>query len=286
MRTLLLFLKKGFDFFVFSSLFIAGCAVLMVVQTTVLFSINASAPLLLFVFCGTVCSYNFHWFLTPPNVGGPTEKVIWNIRNRHLHLGFSALGLAGASVCGFLLLAHWQWLLVTAVFTFLYSAPKIPLKPFGQLKKIAVGKTIFLSLAWMHVTTLLPLLIASPQLPDTAILFALNRFFFIYALCILFDYRDRESDRREGIRSLVTALPEQGINELFWGSLLVAVLALALLWTSFPAGVPPALLLPSVLLGLLYGRAKREYSDYLYYFVLDGLMMLSAPFVILAKFAR
>jgi len=35
------------------------------------------------------------------------------------------------------------------------------------------------------------------------------------------------------------------------------------------------LLIPGFILVLLYPYAKRNFSDYLYYFVLDGLMMLS-----------
>jgi hypothetical protein len=36
------------------------------------------------------------------------------------------------------------------------------------------------------------------------------------------------------------------------------------------------LLVPGVIVLLLYNYAKRNFSDYLYYFILDGLMMLSA----------
>jgi hypothetical protein len=47
-----------------------------------------------------------------------------------------------------------------------------------------------------------------------------------------------------------------------------------------------ALLIPGFILSLLYFYSKRNFSDYLYYFILDGLMMLSAPLLLLAKFAR
>ena len=41
------------------------------------------------------------------------------------------------------------------------------------------------------------------------------------------------------------------------------------------AGQVWRLLTPALLLISLYKYAKRNFSDYLYYFVLDGLMMLS-----------
>jgi hypothetical protein len=91
-------LKKGFDFFVFSSLFIAVCAVLMACQTAFLFDVSVPFSLYGFVFCGTVCSYNFHWYLTPPQAGGASDKLTWSLSNKPIHLALFIAGLAGAIV--------------------------------------------------------------------------------------------------------------------------------------------------------------------------------------------
>jgi 4-hydroxybenzoate polyprenyltransferase len=279
-------LKKAFDFFVFSSLFIAFCAIFMVYQTDLLFDIPPSFKIIGFVFSGTVCSYNFHWYLTPPNVGGPTEKVVWNIRNKQLHLILFFIGLLGSIIFSFLLINHWFWLGVTAFVTFLYSAPKIAHPLFTPLRKVAVGKTIFLAFSWTHVTALLPMVIHNHVLSDAQIWFVVNRFFFIYAICILFDYRDRESDKKDQIRSLITMLNEKGIDILFWGSMAAYFISIVLLAPFFNLGLIGALTLPSLLLCFLYYPSKNTSSDYLYYFVLDGFMMLSAPLVVLVKFVR
>ena len=279
-------LKKLFDFFVFSSLFIALCAVLMLYQTCYLFSLPFSFALAGFVFSGSVCSYNFHWYLTPPTVEQPTEKEVWNISNKKIHLILFILGLIGSAVFTFLLLDHWFWLGVTAFVTFLYSAPKINHPIFSLLKKIAVGKTIFLAFAWMHVTTLLPLVIEVKRLDYHHVWFVINRFFYIYAICILFDYRDVEEDKQAGIRSLITYFNEKGIDALFWSSIMVVVVTLALLLNYFSIAQTIALLLPVIILSLLYYPSKKNFSDYLYYFILDGLMMLSVPLLLLIKFAR
>jgi hypothetical protein len=118
-------------------------------------------------------------------------------------------------------LHQWEWLLATAFITFLYSAPKIPFPPFNHLKKIAVGKTIFLSLVWTHTTAILPLVLSNVHWQDQHFLFVINRFFLIYPICILFDYRDREEDKREGIKSMITHFSEKGIKALFYSSLLI-----------------------------------------------------------------
>jgi 4-hydroxybenzoate polyprenyltransferase len=258
----------------------------MVYQTCYLFSIPFSFALAGFVFSGSVCSYNFHWYLTPPTVEQPTEKEVWNISNKRIHLILFILGLIGSAIFTFLLIQHWFWLGVTAFVTFLYSAPKIEHPVFGLLKKIAVGKTIFLAFAWMHVTTLLPMVIETKSLEFHHVWFVVNRFFYIYAICILFDYRDVEEDKRAGIRSLITYLNEKGIDALFWFSVGVVVVTLFLLLDYFSMANKIALLIPVIILSLLYYPSKKNFSDYLYYFILDGLMMLSVPLLLLIKFAR
>jgi len=279
-------LKRLFDFFVFSSLFIALCAVLMVYQTCFLFSIPFSFTLAAFVFSGSVCSYNFHWYLTPPHVQEPSEKEVWNISNKRIHLVLFIIGLIGAGICTLLLINHWFWLGITAFVTFLYSAPKISHPAFSYLRNIAVGKTIFLAFAWMHVTTLLPMVINLKNLDMHHVWFAVNRFFYIYAICILFDHRDVEDDRKAGIKSLITFLEEKGVDVLFWGSIVVVFITQMLLLDYFTFAETVALLIPPLILSLLYYPSKRNFSDYLYYFILDGLMMLSAPLLLLIKFAR
>ena len=278
-------LKKLFDFFIFTSLFIACCAVLMVYQAFLLFRLSFPPALYFFVFFGTVCSYNFHWYLTPP---GPyhTFKLYWNFSNRKLHEVLFILSLVGAAVCALFLSRHWLWLFFTALFTFLYSAPKIPHPLFVSLRKIAVGKTIYLALAWTHVTAMLPLLIGAEHLLPVYVWYSINRLFFLYTVCIVFDRRDVEADRRAGIKSLVTALNEKGVDCLFWFSGLVVLVTGGILGIWLPVPAVVILLVPSAVLALLYQQSKQSHSDYLYYFLLDGLMALSAPLLILAKFAR
>jgi 4-hydroxybenzoate polyprenyltransferase len=283
---LLSFLKKCFELFVFTSLFIAVCAVLMAYQAAMLFSFDLSFVLAGFVFSGTVCSYNFHWYLTPPGIEQLSPKLAWNISNRKLHFFLFILGGIGAGVFGLLLIQHWKLLLLTAAFTFLYSAPKIKHPLFSQLKKIAIGKTIYLAFAWTHVTALLPLLMNVGHFSWVHLVYVINRFFFIYAICILFDYRDVEHDRRAGIKSLITYLNKKQIHRLFWFSVGIAFATTIIMLNEFLLPDVIALLIPVIILALLYRRAQRNFSDYFYYFVLDGLMMLSAPLLLLTKFAR
>jgi len=280
-RQLTFMLKSIVNYFLFSSLYIAFCAVAMVYQVQLLFP-QAIIPgiFYVFVFFSTICSYNFHWWLTRHAVNG-TERLHWALQHKGLHLVLYFVGLLGAAASFWQLRQHWFWIAFGAFVTFLYSAPKIPQKIFIGLRRIAIGKTIFLAFVWMYVTTALPLLVAGGQWQASFTWLACSRFFLIYAICILFDYRDREDDKADGIRSMITWFNEPGINLLFILSLvLFALFTVALGSTGTPFAITCILLVPGIVAAALYKYAKRNFSDYLYYFVLDGLMMLSALIMI------
>lgn len=274
--------KKIIDFVLFSSIYIALCAVIMVYQVQLLFPQVLLPPVFyLFIFFSTVCSYNFHWYLTHHSATG-SERLQWAVRYKSLHLILYFIGLAGTIAAFLPLREHWYWIAFGAFVTFLYSAPKLPQKFFAGLRHVAIGKTIFLSFVWMYVTTLLPLLIAGTAWQPAFTLLAMSRFFLIYSICILFDYRDREDDKADGIRSMITWLNERGINILFtFSMLLFAVCTLALFSTRITAFSILLLLIPGIIAAALYSYAKKHFSDYLYYFVLDGLMMLSGLLLII-----
>jgi 4-hydroxybenzoate polyprenyltransferase len=228
-----------------------------------------------FVFFSTICSYNFHWALTPHSIA-PSQRLQWDEKHKSYHLLLSIAGLVGAGICFLFIKEHWFYIGIAALLTFLYTAPKISFPPFQWLKKIAIGKTIFLAMTWTYVTAILPILMEGNIGIEKAILFCAGQFFFIYSICILFDFRDREDDRSDGIRSMITYFNERGINILFAISIITFfVLCILLKQEGIQLFNIIILLIPALLLISLYKYAKRNFSDYLYYFVLDGLMMLS-----------
>lgn len=238
--------------------------------------------LLFFIFSSTICSYSFHWYLTARSVI-PSPRIDWLQQNRKIHLLFFFIGLIGSGILFFYLQNYWYWLLLAAVITFLYSAPKIPHPYFRALRKIALGKTIFLALVWMFVTTILPIAVSQQPWRNDFLLFILSRFFLIYAICILFDFRDREDDKAAGIRSLITFLSNRNISVLFVFTLIIfAVVTIWMLQYGYSPLQIVLLLLPGIITACLYNYARRNFSDMLYYFVLDGLMALSAILMLIA----
>ena len=248
----------------------------MVWQTTwLLMGVAPPGRLLGFVFFATICSYNFHWYLTPRS-SSPSHRVQWTYRHKMLHFVLYLTGIVGSAVYFFYLSHYFLALCIAAFLTFLYSAPKIPWPAFQLLQKIAVGKTLFLTFVWVYVTSVLPVIVTGTSWHPSYYWFTAGRFFLIYAICILFDYRDRQDDKIQGIRSLITLLSEKGINWLFWTCMAGFFLStLALGYYYYPAYYIFLLLIPGIITSALYPEAKRNFSDDLYYIVLDGLMMFS-----------
>ena len=277
-------LRKIIDYFVFSSLYIAICAVVMIWQTSrLLLGTSPPGRLLGFVFFATICSYNFHWYLTP-RTAEPSRRVLWTHHHKTLHFVLYLTGVVGAGVYFLYLLPWLPSLCLAILLTFLYSAPKLPWPIFRQLQKIAIGKTIFLALVWVYVTTIMPLIVQDAQWHPSYILFVASRFFFTYALCIIFDYRDRKDDRNQGIKSLVTMLNDKSIDRLFCIALALFFLtSFALSIYHIPAFYIFLLVLPGLILGGIYRETKRNASDDLYYIVLDGLMMFSGLLMLIFR---
>ena len=270
--------RKAFDFFLFSSMYISLCAVIMTWQSGYLLRFHIPENYYGFVFFATVCSYNFHWYLTPPS-DQATQRMLWSLQHKSTHLLFYFVGVIGSIIFFYKLREHWFALIFATFLTFLYSAPKIPLPYFRFLKQVAIGKTIFLATVWTYVTAILPVFISGllHHFNHQMKWFAASRFFLIYAICIVFDYRDRSDDKLEGIRTMVNYFDESGVNRLFVFSIIAFfIFTLGLLFSGISLIPVLILMVPGVILLSVYSMAKNSISDHLYYFILDGLMMLSA----------
>src|ERR1044072_9483803 len=90
-------LRAVFNYFIFTSTFIAGCAMLMVHQTHALLSLHFNVvAYLAFVFFATLSSYNFHWYLTPTTTS-ENARVRWTQQHKKLHLILCAIGGLGSA---------------------------------------------------------------------------------------------------------------------------------------------------------------------------------------------
>ena len=268
--------KKVFDFVIFSNLFIACCAVLMIRFTKELFGAPLSFAFVGFVFFSTLASYSVHWYLTDAATEVRDRRTTWLSANKRVHLVFLILSATGSIIFLMLEIENFVWILPAIFLTLMYSAPKIPLPLFQKLKPHIWGKTFLLAAMWAYITAAMPLLVEQMEWKPYYWFFLLNRFALIFAICILFDLRDRELDKTAGIKSIVTLLKTPQIKIVFTVSVLLSIICgLLLLNTLQSIWLIWILIAPAFLTYFLYTTAMNSLNDYLFYFILDGLMALS-----------
>jgi hypothetical protein len=83
---------------------------------------------------------------------------------------------------------------------------------------------------------------------------------------------------------MITILNEKGINRLFWISLgLFFLSSFALSGYHYPAFYIFLLIIPGLILAGVYRKAKLNFSDDMYYIVLDGLMAFSGLLMLIFR---
>lgn len=270
--------KGLFDFIVFSNLFIALCAVLMTQGTIVEFNLQQLPHnFLAFIFFSTLSSYSIHWYLTNAEVEITASRTQWLKQHKKLHALFFILSVAGTFIFALSLLRYWIYIIPAVLLTLMYTAPKFPLPIFQKLQKYILGKTILLAAMWTYVTAVLPLFILQVDFKLLHYLFVLNRFVLLFAICILFDIRDRQYDKQTGIKSLVTILPLEKIKIIFTIQILINLITSFVLYT-YSQEITTFIFLsaPAIITYFLYPIAVKSKNDYLFYFILDGLMALTS----------
>lgn len=270
-------LRTSWQFFVYSNLYIVLVAGLMTTEVYSLVLLQTpDLHFILFVGFSTLSSYSLHWYFPGPS-RIITPRTSWLKKNRHIHGILLLVGLAGTAWTLTYFMDSLQWIGLSAIATFLYTAPKLPLPGLVKLRRTAYGKTVFLAAVWTYVTVLLPVLVSRHEWTPELISFCISKYLLIFIICILFDYRDRDDDTAAGIRSLITYLSPAGIQRLFLFSfILFCITTVTAGYMHFSYYSMGALLAPGIICLLLYKKATRNFSDNLYYVILDGLMAFSA----------
>ena len=272
--------KEIFNYFVFGNFYIAVCAAVMFLHTKIIFSLNITKAFIPFIFFSTLSSYSFHWYLTR-HINPVSQRLRWSESHRKLLAVLFFISAACTAVFFIPLVNYYKVLLPIAFITFMYTAPKIPLRPFTLIQRIAVMKTTYLALVWVFITAALPVLVSDSVWNYGNTLFVSNRLFLIFPICVLFDYRDREEDKLVGIKNIATVLSEQSLDYVFGACMVLSFLTAGLLQNILQNRIYTfANIAPSVLLILTYKISKTSKSDLWYYFYLDGLMMLSGLLVL------
>ena len=199
-------MKKLAEFLLFSSIFIGACAVALCIQTNLLLHLPLNTfSFYCFVFGATLVQYNLHYLVKTTAVKN-SQRLAWSLKNKIVHKVLLGAGIA-LILFSFLSfrLHHFIILAILGAIAFYIPFPVIPFGKKRRIKDYGFLKIITLALLWTLVTVWFPvnnLLFEK----DIFVFVFLKRFVFMFVLCLLFDIRDIEIDRKENIKTLAVFL--------------------------------------------------------------------------------
>lgn len=256
----------------------------MCIETNLLLHLRLNNPsFYLFVFGATLVQYNMHYlFKTTAAVN--SRRLTWSIKNKNIHKSLIAFGVALIIYSLFSFhLTHFIFLLVLGGIAFLYSFPFLPFTNKKRIKDFGLLKIITLGLLWTLVTVWFP----ADEVNVTGLSFQLiflRRFIFIFILCLLFDIRDTEVDRRENIATFSVKL---GVKRSYILCYLLLIMFIALSVIQF-IHLPDikqliAMLISAAATVIIIAYSKKDNSDVIYLACIDGMMLLQALLVIIGS---
>ena len=269
-------MKWLFNFILSHSIFIAFCAAALSLQTLQLLSLPINGYRLLFIFFATLCGYNAYWMVSRYTFNRPVSFRVF-LQKSKTSFWVMLLALVGLLYC----ITKVDLVMYNIFFALcLLGLYTIPVMPFRQpliLKKAGILKTVILAFAWTVVTTLVPLQTSILEMGQTASMIFVNRLLFMLLLCIIFDKRDAAVDKIRGLQSLATAIKPRVLHYLF-GLIFIAYIGFSYYLGASQVTIPQviALILAGVITLPVYILSLQKRGYLFYYFLVDGLMFLSA----------
>jgi 4-hydroxybenzoate polyprenyltransferase len=167
--------------------------------------------------------------------------------------------------------------LLAGAITGLYSIPFI-----GKfsIRSLGLVKTLFVAIVWVLITTVLPLYASITDLNLNSFSLLITNFLFILPLCIVFEIKDIEDDKRAG---LITLPMYFGILKTKYIALTIPISYAAFsILTYFSNGdieynepaKKIANLIPFIASAFIINAVDEKRSSLFYYAVIDGLMLL------------
>ena len=277
-----MFIKKLLEFILFSSIFIAACAVGFCIETNILLGLPLNTfSFYCFVFGATLLQYNLH-YSTKKIAVKDSERLRWSLNNKKTHFFLLVVGALLILFSFFYFqLKHFVILALLGAISFLYSFPFLPFGKRRRIKDYGLLKIITLSLLWTLVTVWFPV----NNMPFDGLLFIfvfVKRFIFMFILCLLFDLRDIEIDRKENIDTLPVVMGKTKSYNLSY-ILLVLFLTVAFVQYLYLPQLPflLAMVISAAVTFLIIERTKKTNSDFIYLAGIDGMMLLQAFLVYL-----
>lgn len=273
-------MKSAFQTFIYGAIFISLCTVGLCMETSLLLDVPFNSfYFYLLVFSATLGQYNIHYYIKR-DANPDSDRFFWSIQHRKTHLLLNILGAAGVLTGLFHLKPeNFMVLGIVALITILYSFPFLPFKKKKRLKDFGLLKILTLSYVWTLITVWFPAVALTRITPDFQVVF-IQRFVFMFVLCLAFDIRDVASDGRDGIRTLPVSLGIRRSYLIIYASLvLFLVISILQFYQSHQFMQFNGMLVSALATYFTIEYAKGRNSDMLYLACVDGMMLLQAVLI-------
>lgn len=269
-------MKGLFHFILSHSIFIAICAAALSLQTLQLLSLPFNGYLPAFIFFAVLGGYNAYWLISRFSFNRDSSLISFLQKSRSSFFVLLS-AITGMVFCMMKLHLVMYNIIIAIILLGLYAIPVMPFKQLSFTRKAGFLKTILLAFTWAIVTTLIPLQISILAMGRAALLIFINRFLFMLMLCIIFDKRDVAVDKIRGLQSLATDIKPLLLHYLT-GFIFISYLLISYLLNAFEVPVLQiaALMVTGIITLCVYISSLKKRGYVFYYFLVDGLMFLSA----------
>jgi 4-hydroxybenzoate polyprenyltransferase len=240
------------------------------------FQLSIPSPYYFFLFFSSTCAYSFHWYWTTTQQNG--EKDIWSLKNKNGLFILSLLTFLAGLYCAIQLpLNSILYAIPLVLMSIVYTAPKIP--HFKQLSKYIKVKSFYLALAWSYTIAILPFLVSEGNLQKLQFHFGFQQFAIFYAICILFDYRDRVADMQGGIKNLLYQFGGPVLSKIM--IVLCCASILSIIYCELAWSARFLLWIPAFIFIIFHRQWMQQKDDFTYYGIIDGLLFVNGLLMLL-----
>ncbi|MBX2931215.1 MAG: UbiA family prenyltransferase [Chitinophagaceae bacterium] len=293
-------IKKLTHTFFFGNFFYGLCAVMLSIETNMQHELSLNGiHFYTILFLGTIWYYNYSYLKHIPN-NFHNERTLWYKQHEVTLRQFQKiiLILLIADIAFFV----WEYqesfaamnsmqygqILLFPVIALTYTFNLLPFPEIRKLRRIGWLKPFVIGFVWSGLVSVYPVIFYQLQTNHVqADVFAmpsgllwLKNFMFISTLCIMFDIKDFEEDKSEGLKTFTVQIGAKNtIRFIIIPLVIIGILAFVLFVEknnfSYQRIIPnaiPYILLIITAYSLLYKKRKIIY----YLFVIDGLMIVKA----------
>lgn len=266
--------------FIYGAIFISLCTVGLCMETSLLLGLPFNSfYFYLLVFSATLGQYNIHYYIKR-EANPDSDRFFWSVQHKKVHLILNIVGAIGL-IIGLFHLKPKNFIVlgIIAAITILYSFPFLPFKRKKRLKDFGLLKIFTLSYVWTLITVWFPVITLTKVTSDFQLIF-IQRFVFMFVLCLAFDIRDMESDGKGSIRTLPVTLGKKKSYQIIIFSLVVfLIISLMHFRITLHFMQLNGMILSALATYFTIEYAKTKNTDMIYLAGVDGMMLLQAVLI-------